>query len=98
MAKEMNAAQRYLVSTIHGEFLPGGLREGDHYAEIDAIVRQPSRLTPGDRLFTFLWKEFDDETTLEGCKEAMGLLFADLAEIGAGLNEIAEEPVLVAKI
>jgi hypothetical protein len=98
MAKQMNAAQRYLVSTIHGEFLPESLRDGDHYAEIDAIVRQPSPLTPGDRLFTFLWKEFDDETTLEGCKEAMGLIFADLAEIGAGFNENTDEPAVSAKM
>jgi hypothetical protein len=98
MAKQMNAAQRYLVSTIHGEFLPESLRDGDHYAEIDAIVRQSSPLTPGDRLFTFLWKEFDDETTLEGCKEAMGRLCTDLADIGAGFVDIDDEPAISAKI
>lgn len=98
MAREMNAAQRYLVSSIHGEFLPDYLRDGDHYAEIDAMVRQPSSMTPGDRLFTFLWKEFDDETNLEGCKEAMGRVFADLAEIGDALDQLTEEPTQAVKL
>lgn len=35
MTRQMNAAQKYLVSSAYGEFLPDTLRDGDHYAEID---------------------------------------------------------------
>jgi hypothetical protein len=98
MARQMNEGQRFLVTTIHGEFLPDQLRDGDHYAEIDAMVRNPSTMTPSDRLFTLLWKEFDDEADLEGCKEAMARLFQDLAQFNEGLDGICADPAITPKI
>jgi hypothetical protein len=86
MVRQMNEAQKYLVSSAYGEFLPEALRDGEHFVEIDEIVRNPSPSAPTDRMFVLLWKELDETVSLDESLTALIGLTFEINAIAAGLE------------